>query len=80
MTISITNYDELINFIKRNDISAVDSLNVFCEAVNVTCITFFDAVTQEPLLKKANVIQEAEKFIKDRRENRPEKKIIIFFS
>jgi len=79
MRISINTPDELLKFVKRNDISAKDSLNVFCDAVNVICITFCDAITNETFITKDKVIQETENFLMNIKENPKDKKAIIFY-
>lgn len=63
MKITINNYDELLQFIKRDDVSAVDALNIFSESINVVCITFIDAITGKNDLNKSEIIKETEMII-----------------
>jgi len=63
MTIKINNHIELLEFIKRDDISKYDAYNVFEKALNVVCIVFIDALTKELLIEKNEMIKELEAII-----------------
>jgi hypothetical protein len=63
MTIKINNHIELLEFIKRDDISTVDAVTVFEKAVKVVCFIFVDAMTKELLIEKSEMIKELEAII-----------------
>ena len=64
--ININNYDDLMSFIKREDVCPMDAINVFEKAfssADVVCITFVDAITKEADLDKDTVIQKISEFV-----------------
>ncbi len=63
MTIQINNYNELLEFIKRDDINKQDALNVFEKALNIVCIVFEDAITKEVLFEKSDLVKKLENII-----------------
>jgi hypothetical protein len=64
MEITISTYDELLTFIKRNDIDARAAIDVFESAFNpIVVITFVDPLTREPHLNKGKIITKIEEFI-----------------
>lgn len=61
MQIQINNYSEMLDFIKRTDVSAVDAVSIFEKCTNKTCIVFCDAVTRQTNLTKESVLKTIDK-------------------
>jgi len=77
MEFKIENYNELLTFIKREDVSASDAITVFGNAFNVTNIVFICAITREPNLIKEEVIRKIENYVTNY-ENGIINKIVLF--
>ena len=81
--ININNYDDLMSFVKRKDVSAMDAINVFEKAFNsvdIMCITFVDAVTKESNLDKETVIQKISEFVDEIKKGKDCKMSAIIFN
>lgn len=63
MQITIDNYDSLLEFVKREDISPIAAIDVFEGAFNIVAIILMDAITREPQIVKAQVVEKIEAFI-----------------
>lgn len=77
MEITINNYDDLLTFIKRKDVTAKAAVDVFEGAFNIVAIVFVDAQTREPNFEKEKVIQKIEGFI-DNCRNGQFDKVVLF--
>ena len=77
MEITIDNYEDLLMFIKRKDVTAKDAVDVFEGAFNIVAIVFVDAITREPNFVKEKVIQKIEGFI-DNCKNGQFDKVVLF--
>ena len=80
MEIEINTIDELLTFVKREEVSPEDAISVFKKAFNVTCITFVDAITRKLCTDKAMVINTIEEYIRKVREDKVYNKIVLFTS
>jgi hypothetical protein len=78
MQITINNYDELLSFIKRADVSPADAINVFEKTFNVVTIVFICAIKRTLDLDKDTVIQKIEGFINEGKEGKEPNKVILF--
>ena len=77
MEITINNYDDLLKFVKRKDVSAAAALDVFEGAFQVVVITFLCAITREPQLVKQKVIEKIEDFINNCKNGQFDK-VVVF--
>lgn len=78
MKVDINTIDELLTFVKREEVSQKDAITVFEKAFNVTCIMFVDAVTRELTTDKETVISKIEEYIRKVREDKVYNKIVLF--
>lgn len=80
MEIEINTIDELLTFVKREEVSPEDAISVFGKAFNVKCITFIDALTRKLCTNKETVINTIEEYIRKVREDKVYNKIVLFTS
>ena len=80
MKVDINTIDELLAFVKREEVSAADAISVFGKAFNVKCISFVDAVTRKLCTNKETVIRTIEEYIRKVREDEVYNKIVLFTS
>ena len=78
MQITINNYDQLLTFIKREDVSSRAAVDVFEAAFNIVVITFVDPITRETHLNKDKVINRIEDFINNCKNGQFDK--VVLFS
>lgn len=78
MNIDINTIDELLTFVKREEVSTKDAINVFKKAFNVTCILFIDAITRELCTDKEMAINTIEEYISKVKADNVYSKIVIF--
>jgi len=77
MQITIDNPETLLQFIKKDNISARAAVDIFEAAFCVVAIIFIDAISREPHLVKDKVIEKIEDFINNRKNGRFDK-VVIF--
>lgn len=77
MQITIDNPTTLLEFIKREDVTAAAAVEVFEGAFDIVAIVFVDAITREPNFEKEKVIQKIEGFINDYKDG-GFKKVVLF--
>ena len=77
MDIEINDYEDLLTFIKRKDVTAKAAVNVFEGAFCIVSIIFVDALSREPHLVKEKVIQKIESYINNCKEGRFDK-VVLF--
>lgn len=77
MEITIDNYEDLLTFIKRKDVTARAAVDVFEAAFNIVAIVFVDAQTRETNFVKEKVIEKIEGFINDYKDG-IFKKVVLF--
>jgi len=80
MKLDINTIDELLTFVKREEVGPQDAITVFERAFNVTCILFIDAITRELTTNKETVINTIEEYIRKVREDKVYNKIVLFTS
>ena len=80
MEIEINTIDELLTFVKREEVSPEDAISVFGKAFNVKCIIFIDAITRELTTNKETVINTIEEYVRKVREDKVYNKIVLFTS
>jgi hypothetical protein len=78
MEITIDNYEDLLTFIKRKDVTAAAAVDVFEAAFKIIAVVFVDAQTREPNFEKEKVIQKIEDFINNCRNGQFDK--VVLFS
>lgn len=78
MKVDINTIDELLTFVKREEVSAADAISVFGKAFNVKCILFIDAITRELCTNKETAIKTIEEYIRKVREDKIHHKIVLF--
>ncbi len=77
---TINTIDELLTFVKRDEVSPNDAISVFGKAFNVKCIIFIDAITRELTTNKETVINTIEEYVRKVREDKVYNKIVLFTS
>ena len=78
--VNINTIEELLNFVKREEVSPQDAISVFGKAFNVKCILFIDAITRELTTNKETVIKTIEEYVRKVREDKVYNKIVLFTS
>lgn len=78
MEIEITDYNDLLTFVKRADVSPANAVTVFGKACNVVCISFVDAITRKTTLSKQDTINKIESFISEAKEGKKPHKVVLF--
>ena len=79
MEIQINNPQNLLNFVRRKDVSAEDAIRVFGESFKVVPIIFIDSITRKSTLKKDNVVTKIERFIEAAKNDPKFNKSIVIF-
>ena len=77
MEITIDNYEDLLTFIKREDVSSRAAIDVFEGAFNIVAIIFICAITREPNFEKEKVIQKIEGYINNCKNGQFDK-VVVF--
>lgn len=80
MKVDINTIEELLTFVKREEVSPEDAITVFGKAFNVKCISFVDAITRKLTTNKETVITTIEDYIRKVREDKVYNKIVLFTS
>ena len=80
MKVDLNTIDELLTFVKREEVSPEDAISVFGKAFNVKCISFVDAITRKLCTNKETVISTIEEYIRKVREDKVYNKIVLFIS
>jgi hypothetical protein len=80
MKVDINTIDELLQFVKREEVSPQDAISVFGKAFNVKCVLFIDAITRELTTNKETVISTIEEYIRKVRDDKVYNKIVLFTS
>lgn len=75
--ITIDSAESMLEFIKKDNISARSAVDIFEGAFNIVAIVFVDAITREPHLVKETVINRIEDFINNCKNGRFDK-VVIF--
>ena len=77
MEITIDNYEDLLTFIKREDVSSRAAIDVFEGAFNIVAIIFICAITREPNFEKEKVIKKIEGYINNCKNGQFDK-VVVF--
>ncbi len=78
--VDINTIDELLQFVKREEVSPEDAITVFEKSFGVTCILFVDAITRKLTTNKETVITTIEEYVRKVREDKFYNKIVLFTS
>ena len=76
-TITINTPEELLTFVKRDNISSRAAIDLFEGAFSIVAIIFVDAQTREPNFEKEKVIKKIEGYINNCKNGQFDK-VVVF--